>query len=240
MSIRFACSCGKQLQARDEHAGRKSRCPDCGATLVVPAGGEPPSATPTPAPPPVMHVDYDPTPDLAATATATMATAATPRPAAGPWVEDDDPAPAAKVPAPPPLPPAGAAAPAFALPPSPSHASALGLATAREPWSFTLVDRYAVVARNCVLAVSAVLIGLAAMGYAYELYVLLAYQGPARMGVLGFALMLGASTLAFLLGVALFLLVFVLPIMLFLAMLHITVDGARSLRAIRAILERRG
>jgi len=40
--IRFTCDCGKQLQAKDEHAGRKTRCPDCGRELVIAASsGDP-------------------------------------------------------------------------------------------------------------------------------------------------------------------------------------------------------
>ncbi|HLN28659.1 MAG TPA: DUF1559 domain-containing protein [Gemmataceae bacterium] len=40
--IRFTCVCGKQLQAQDEHAGRKTRCPDCGRELVIEAAsGDP-------------------------------------------------------------------------------------------------------------------------------------------------------------------------------------------------------
>src|SRR5713226_4585238 len=36
MAIRFTCPCGQELQARDEHAGRKTRCPKCGAEPVIP------------------------------------------------------------------------------------------------------------------------------------------------------------------------------------------------------------
>src|SRR5262245_52729538 len=35
--IQFRCECGKQLQAQDEHAGRRIRCPNCGLEQVVPA-----------------------------------------------------------------------------------------------------------------------------------------------------------------------------------------------------------
>jgi hypothetical protein len=38
--IRFTCSCGKQLQAKDEHAGRTTRCPDCGRELQIAASSE--------------------------------------------------------------------------------------------------------------------------------------------------------------------------------------------------------
>jgi hypothetical protein len=36
MAIRFTCACGKELQAREEHAGRKTQCPQCGAEQVIP------------------------------------------------------------------------------------------------------------------------------------------------------------------------------------------------------------
>jgi hypothetical protein len=38
MPIQFACSCGRKLQAQDEHAGRRVQCPSCGAEMTVPAG----------------------------------------------------------------------------------------------------------------------------------------------------------------------------------------------------------
>jgi hypothetical protein len=36
MAIRFTCQCGQELQAREEHAGRKTRCPKCGAEPIIP------------------------------------------------------------------------------------------------------------------------------------------------------------------------------------------------------------
>jgi hypothetical protein len=36
MAIRFTCECGQELQAREEHAGRKTRCPKCGAEAIIP------------------------------------------------------------------------------------------------------------------------------------------------------------------------------------------------------------
>ncbi len=38
--IRFACECGKQLQAREENAGRQAVCPACGRRQLIPAAGE--------------------------------------------------------------------------------------------------------------------------------------------------------------------------------------------------------
>ncbi|WZO98557.1 PrsW family glutamic-type intramembrane protease [Isosphaeraceae bacterium EP7] len=49
MAITFECGCGKVLKARDELAGRKARCPQCGTTLPIPQ----PEA-----------VAFDPEPDL--------------------------------------------------------------------------------------------------------------------------------------------------------------------------------
>jgi hypothetical protein len=37
MSIKFVCSCGKRLRARDEMAARRSMCPRCGAPVGVPS-----------------------------------------------------------------------------------------------------------------------------------------------------------------------------------------------------------
>jgi Domain of unknown function (DUF4177) len=36
MSIEVACACGKTFKAKDEHAGLKGRCPQCGSTLAIP------------------------------------------------------------------------------------------------------------------------------------------------------------------------------------------------------------
>lgn len=37
MSIRVTCDCGKVLIAKDEYAGKKAKCPDCGNVLLVPS-----------------------------------------------------------------------------------------------------------------------------------------------------------------------------------------------------------
>lgn len=39
MSIEVRCACGKRLSVADEHAGKRGRCPDCGAVLTIPASG---------------------------------------------------------------------------------------------------------------------------------------------------------------------------------------------------------
>ena len=36
MAIRVQCECGRVLQARDEYAGRRTRCPECNRELVIP------------------------------------------------------------------------------------------------------------------------------------------------------------------------------------------------------------
>jgi hypothetical protein len=36
MAIHLRCPCGQELRAQDEHAGRKARCPKCGAESVIP------------------------------------------------------------------------------------------------------------------------------------------------------------------------------------------------------------
>ncbi len=42
MAIRVTCSCGEQLKAKDEAAGRRIRCPACQSVLHVPPVREPP------------------------------------------------------------------------------------------------------------------------------------------------------------------------------------------------------
>jgi len=36
MSILVHCECGRQFKTRDEHAGRRAKCPNCGQLLTVP------------------------------------------------------------------------------------------------------------------------------------------------------------------------------------------------------------
>jgi hypothetical protein len=36
MSISFNCTCGKPLKSKEEMAGRKTKCPHCGAILTIP------------------------------------------------------------------------------------------------------------------------------------------------------------------------------------------------------------
>jgi prepilin-type processing-associated H-X9-DG protein len=37
--ILVTCGCGKQFQTKDENAGRRARCPDCGRELIIPGPG---------------------------------------------------------------------------------------------------------------------------------------------------------------------------------------------------------
>ena len=59
MPIKFKCQCGKLLQAKDEMAGKRVKCPACGKILLIPAelrlqAAEPPQppVSPEPAPAP--------------------------------------------------------------------------------------------------------------------------------------------------------------------------------------------
>src|SRR5438132_7854857 len=47
--IQFGCTCGRRLQAREEHVGLQVACPSCGATLTVP--GDPQAVHPAAIPP---------------------------------------------------------------------------------------------------------------------------------------------------------------------------------------------
>jgi RsiW-degrading membrane proteinase PrsW (M82 family) len=52
MPISFSCTCGKQLKAKDEGAGRRVNCPACGESLVIPAVSVEPDPPPEPETPP--------------------------------------------------------------------------------------------------------------------------------------------------------------------------------------------
>jgi hypothetical protein len=43
MPIVMRCDCGATLQAKDEHAGKKTRCPSCGKIQPIPAAAPPPA-----------------------------------------------------------------------------------------------------------------------------------------------------------------------------------------------------
>src|SRR4051794_33850864 len=36
MDIVFSCSCGKRLHAKENHVGRRAKCPACGEVSIVP------------------------------------------------------------------------------------------------------------------------------------------------------------------------------------------------------------
>src|SRR5687767_13584352 len=36
-TVDFTCVCGKQIRFKAEHAGKKTKCPDCNATITVPS-----------------------------------------------------------------------------------------------------------------------------------------------------------------------------------------------------------
>src|SRR5262245_8825951 len=50
MSIQFACACGQNLAAREEHAGKRVKCTACGEIQTVPGGARelPPERATTP------------------------------------------------------------------------------------------------------------------------------------------------------------------------------------------------
>ena len=51
MAITFACECGKQMQAKDEFAGRRMKCPACQRVVTIPgAVAAPGPATPAASP----------------------------------------------------------------------------------------------------------------------------------------------------------------------------------------------
>jgi len=57
MAIQFKCSCGKVVSAPDANAGKKGKCPGCGAVITIPAkagasGSKAPPAAAPPAPAP--------------------------------------------------------------------------------------------------------------------------------------------------------------------------------------------
>src|SRR5687768_8827576 len=66
MAIMFRCACGKVMQAKEEFAGKKVKCSECGKVLLIPtppdkapaiAAGPPPAPPPrtAPLPPPPME-----------------------------------------------------------------------------------------------------------------------------------------------------------------------------------------
>jgi len=66
MAIRVECDgCGAVMNVQDSMAGRRGKCPKCGATIAVPAaGGQPAGGTPEPAAP--QQAAFAPAPATAA------------------------------------------------------------------------------------------------------------------------------------------------------------------------------
>src|SRR5262245_45516947 len=79
MPIPFSCECGKKLQAKDEFAGKKMRCPSCGKLLTIPA---PPAPEPL-LPPAAAHVAEVPAPPPAEEGGPASTPAVTPPPEPG-------------------------------------------------------------------------------------------------------------------------------------------------------------
>jgi hypothetical protein len=53
MSIKFECSCGRKMSAKEEFAGRRLRCPECQRVVMIPKPGSAviPMSTPRPGTP---------------------------------------------------------------------------------------------------------------------------------------------------------------------------------------------
>src|SRR6185437_10441866 len=48
MAITVVCACGKRFGAKDEHAGKRFRCPGCGGVVSVPCKFPPPETASAP------------------------------------------------------------------------------------------------------------------------------------------------------------------------------------------------
>jgi hypothetical protein len=68
MAIAFSCECGKRFRAKDEHAGKRSKCPVCGRELMIPVQAVRQSqAAPTCPPEPLPKNDPDEIPSISPT-----------------------------------------------------------------------------------------------------------------------------------------------------------------------------
>jgi hypothetical protein len=105
MAIAFSCSCGRKINAKDEHAGKRVKCPGCQQPVTVPSAGAPakpaamasasakaaapvqrkPAAAKPAAPAPVDDDMYDIQDDAPPKKGRAAAAAA----AASPWGDDD-------------------------------------------------------------------------------------------------------------------------------------------------------
>ena len=65
MPIRFRCKCGKIVKVEEQYAGRRAKCPNCGAQLVVPSASTAPEAGgPNAKPRPSTQPAQPPAPEL--------------------------------------------------------------------------------------------------------------------------------------------------------------------------------
>jgi hypothetical protein len=55
MVLSFSCECGQQLQAKEEYAGRRTRCPKCGRDVMIPSIETAPAPEPPPRPEAVVR-----------------------------------------------------------------------------------------------------------------------------------------------------------------------------------------
>src|SRR5262245_49226401 len=87
MAIRFACACGKKLQAPDDFGGRRMKCPKCQTVLTIPPESTVEDHAPVPHAPvphtPAPHAPV-PRPGLPAAKTGTKPPSALDQPGAKP------------------------------------------------------------------------------------------------------------------------------------------------------------
>jgi hypothetical protein len=230
MVIAFACECGRILHARDEHVGKRAKCPACGRVAVVP-GAEPEAAESAPAsfrrktgttgaetPDSYALQPAQPGDDLLKHDVEAMKTAT------GDGQSWDDRSPLGVNRSPPPLP----TAPAIKVPPARVPES--------EPWCYAFLDRYARATTRAVLGTAAAIVVIGTVVYFWHLYSSLSLLRQFRAGFWDLLWSSGVITLYYATGVALFLLLLVVPVLFALALVHVIVDVGRNLRAIRTTL----
>jgi len=69
MTIQFQCQCGKLMKTADESAGKRGKCPACGAVITIPEPAAPAPAAPS-RKPPVRRQPGGPRPPVAVEAAA--------------------------------------------------------------------------------------------------------------------------------------------------------------------------
>ncbi|TET39299.1 MAG: hypothetical protein E3J72_00705 [Planctomycetota bacterium] len=60
MAIPVTCECGRKINLPDEYAGKKGKCPECGATIPIPAASEPAPVKEASEPAPVKEPPPEP------------------------------------------------------------------------------------------------------------------------------------------------------------------------------------